>query len=413
MFRGVTLFNGGTITAVEVFVALLAVASGLAMLLRRFAILPYSVALVILGVVVSAFRLPLDIHIDPDLLLAVLLPALVFEAAFRIDLETLRPKLPAVLLLALPGVLITALLVAAALNVAIGLDFGLSFLVGTMLAATDPAAILAVVTPLGAPRALSMLVESESLFNDGTGVVIFTIALAAIGGTISPGDLLWGLVAGTLISAAIGAVLGFVVSRVLAQTSDHLIELTLSVVAAYGSYLLAISVHESGLMATVVCGLVLGSYARRVGLSRRAQVAIDIVWDFVAFLATTLAFLLIGLAIEIPQLLDAALAATVTLATLLVTRALIIYGLLGGSWRLAHGFGWASPLPRSWLHLIAWSGLRGAVSVALALSLPANLPQRNLLQGIVFGCVLLTLLFQGTTAEPLARRLRLGPEEGM
>jgi len=406
-----TVISTGTVGAVEVFVLLLAAASLLAVLVRRVAIVPYSVAVVVLGVAVSASRLPLDVHIDPDVLLAVLLPALVFEAAYRTDIGLLWPKLPAVILLAVPGVLITALLVAVVLNLAIGLDFGLSFLVGTMLAATDPAAILAVVGPLGTPRPLTTLVEAESLFNDGTGVVIFAIGLKAINSSVSAGDLLAGLLFGTLASAAIGIVIGFLISRVLARIGDHLIELTLSLVAAYGSYLLAVQLHESGLIASVVCGLVLGSYGRRFGMSQRAQDAIDIVWEFIGFLATTLVFLLIGLSIGISQLLDAALASGLTLATLIVVRAFIIYGLLGGAYRIAAALHWARRLPRGWLHVIGWSGLRGAVSVALALSLPASLPQRNLLQGIVFGCVLLTLLLQGTTAEPLVRRLKLEPED--
>lgn len=405
------MFEAGTVGAVELFVLLLAAASLLAVVVRRVAIVPYSVALVVLGVAVSASRLPLDLHLDPDVLLAVLLPALVFEAAYRTDIDLLIKKLPAVILLAVPGVLVTALLVAVALNLVIGLDFGLAFLVGTMLAATDPAAILAVVGALGAPRPLTVLVEAESLFNDGTGVVIFAIALKAIGGTFSASDVVIGLIFGTAASAAIGAIMGFLVSRILARIGDHLIELSLSLVAAYGSYLLAAQLHESGLIASVVCGLLLGSYGRRFGISQHAQDAIDIVWEFIGFLATTLVFLLIGLSIGIPQLLDAAPAAILTLATLLVVRALVIYGMLGGAYRIAHALQRASLLPRGWLHVIAWSGLRGAVSVALALSLPADLPQRNLVQGIVFGCVLLTLLLQGTSAEPLVRRLRLGSED--
>jgi CPA1 family monovalent cation:H+ antiporter len=402
----------GTVGAVEVFVLLLAAASLVGVVMRRIAVVPYSVALVVLGVAVSASRLPLDVHIDPEVLLAVLLPALVFEGAYRTDIVLLWHKLAAVILLAVPGVLITALLVAAVLNLVIGLDFGLSFLVGTMLAATDPAAILAVVGPLGTPRPLTTLVEAESLFNDGTGVVIFAIGLQMVTtADVSAGTVLFGLVFGTLASAAIGAVMGLLVSRILVSIHDHLIELTMSLVAAYGSYLIATQLHESGLIATVVCGLVLGSYGRRVGISLRAQDAIDIVWEFIGFLATTLVFLLIGLSIGIPQLLAAAGAAVATLVTLVASRAMIIYGLLGGSYRLAHAVGWARRLPRGWLHLIAWSGLRGAVSVALALSLPADLPQRNLLQGIVFGAVLLTLLIQGTTAQPLVRRLRLEDEE--
>ena len=204
--------------------------------------------------------------------------------------------------------------------------------------------------------------------------------------------------------------MGFVASRVLAGISDHLVEVTISLVAAYGSYLLAARLGLSGLIATVVCGLVFSGYGRRFGMSPAAREAIDIVWEFIGFLATTLVFLLIGLSIGISQLEAAGLATLATLAALLVSRGLIVYGLLGGAGQLLRLAGRWRPIPGAWLHVIAWSGLRGAVSVALALSLPADLPQRSLLQGIVFGATLLTLLIQGTTARPLVERLRLGTE---
>lgn len=397
-----------TVGAMEVFVVLVAAASIVAVLSRRLVVVPYSVALVLLGVAVAVLRPPVELHIEPQLILAVLLPALVFEGAYRTDVRLLIPSLPAVLLLALPGVLVTALLVAAVLAVVIGLDFRLSFLVGTMVAATDPAAILAVMAQSRATRRLTTLVEAESLFNDGTGVVIFSIAVGALVAPIGPAGVAWELVAAFVVSTVIGIAIGFAASLVLNGLDDHLVEVAISLVAAYGSYLLAAQAGFSGLIATVACGLVFSGYGRRFGMSAETRQAIDIVWEFIAFLATTLVFLLIGLAIVVSQLLAAAVASVAVLLALLVSRAVIVYGLLGGSAWLLHRLGrLRTPMPRSWLHVIAWSGLRGAVSVALALSLPQGLPHREQLQGIVFGATLLTLVIQGPTARPLISRLRL------
>src|SRR6188508_81927 len=393
-----------TLFLLEVFILLVAAATVVAVVTRRLTVLPYSVALVLLGLAVSALDLPIDLEIAPDLLLAVLIPGLIFEAAYRIDLRDLVPNLGAVTVLATIGVLVTAGTVALALNVATGLPFGLAFLVGTMLAATDPAAIVAVFSRLRAPRRLTTLVEAESLFNDGTGIVIFAIAVEAFGRDVAPAELVVGLAVVTVVSIAIGAAVGFVATRVLARLEDHLIELTISLVAAYGSYLLAERLDQSGILATVACGLVFGSLGRRAA-SARAKDAIDTVWEFIAFGMTTVVFLLIGLAVSIPQLADAFVPSLVALIGLLVSRAVVVYGLLGAGSRAMARLGWGRAVPSTWLHLIAWAGLRGAIAVALALSLPADIPQRDLLQGIVFGCVLLTLVLQGTTAEPLVRRL--------
>jgi len=400
-----------TLFVLEVFVLLVAAAAAVAVVTRRLTILPYSVALVLLGLAVSAFALPIDLTIAPDVLLAVLIPGLIFEAAYRIDLRDLTPNLGAILVLATIGVLVTAVAVGMTLTVATGLPFALAFLVGTMLAATDPAATVAVFSRLRAPRRLTTLVEAESLFNDGTGIVIFAIAVEAFGRDVAPAELVVGLAVVTVVSIAIGAAVGLLATRVLARLEDHLIELTVSLVAAYGSYLIAERLDQSGILATVACGLVFGSLGRRAA-SARAEDAIDTVWEFIAFLMTTIVFLLIGLAISIPQLEDAFVPSLWALAGLLVARGLVVYGLIGAGSRALARVGWGRAMPSRSLHLIAWAGLRGAIAVALALSLPPEIPQRDLIQGIVFGCVLLTLLLQGTTAELLVRRLGIETREG-
>ena len=179
-------------------------------------------------------------------------------------------------------------------------------------------------------------------------------------------------------SALIGAVAGFAASRVVARVDDHLIETTISVLLAYGTYVIADALHESGVIATVVAGMTLGTYGRRIGMSARTQEAIDTVWEFLSFILTAIVFLLVGLAITPGSLFDAALPIAVGIAAVLVGRAIVIYGLLGGAARVVRRN--EQGLPRGWLHVLFWSGLRGAVAVALALSLPESIPQRSLLQ---------------------------------
>jgi CPA1 family monovalent cation:H+ antiporter len=229
---------------------------------------------------------------------------------------------------------------------------------------------------------------------------------------VDASEVVIGLVVVTLVSSAIGIAVGFAGSRALRRADDHLIELMISVVVAYGSYLVADRLGQSGLIAAVVAGLVFGSYGKRVGASRAGSDAMDTVWEFAAYLLTTFVFLLIGLAIGVDQVIAALLPAVAVFAALLLSRALIVYVLLGAGAGLMARLHWARPFSGEWLHLIAWSGLRGAVATALALALPADVPNREMLQGIIFACVLLTLLVHGTTVELLVTRLGLDREHG-
>jgi CPA1 family monovalent cation:H+ antiporter len=392
------------VVAAELFVVLLAVAAIVALIARRTP-LPYSVALVLAGLALTAVVQRLEVPVDPDLLLFVLLPGLVFEAALQTNVADLRGGLRAVLLLAAPGVLVSAAIVALILHLATGLDPTLAFVAGAMVAATDPAAVIAVFKRLGAPRRLATVVEAESLFNDGTGILVFALALAAVQQGVDLGGAAASFVLTVVGSTVLGLAIGWVGTRVIAMVDDHLIELTVSLAVAYGTYLGANRLHESGIIATVVAGIVIGNYGRQVGMSRRTREALDTVWEFMAFLLTALTFLLVGLAITPQQLIGAAVPIFWGFVATLAGRAIVVYLLLGGAARILPG---RSPLPLPWLHVLFWSGLRGAVATALALSLPSDLPQRDLLAGTVYGIVLLTLVLQGTTADLLLRRLGLG-----
>ncbi len=385
---------------VELFVLLVAVATGVALLARR-TVLPYSVALVLAGLALALVIPGTHVAITPEIILAVLLPGLVFEAACKIDLRALRDTFGIVLFLAAPGVLITAGLVAVAVSLATGMDPTVAFLLGAMISATDPVAVVALFKRLGAPTRLATAVEAESLLNDGTGVVLFAIALTALTGPVTIMDGAISFAVTVVVSTVIGLASGVVAYRIMRLTNDHLLEVAISLVAAYGTYLVADRLHESGIIATVVVGLVFGWLAGPRPLSRRTTDALDTVWEFVAFLLTALTFLLVGLAISPDLLITALPVIAVGYVAITVARAIVVYGLIGGGERLLPG---PSMLPLGYLHVMFWSGLRGAIAVALALALPATLPDRDLLTGAVYGIVLVTLLVQGTTAGWVVRR---------
>ena len=392
--------------AVELLVGLLGLAAFVAIIARPLR-LPYTVALVVAGLLVgigaNAAGYP-GVSVSPEVVLLVLLPGLVFEAAYRLRVRELRRWFGGLALLAVPGVLISAAVVALLLNVGTGLRLDLAFIVGAMVSATDPAAVVATFKRLRVPEALSTMVDGESLLNDGTGLVLFAIAVSAIGKPIGPADAVFAFAGIVAVSLAIGLVTGVVATRVIGLVDDHLVELTITVVLAYGSYIVADQLGLSGVIATVTAAIVLGNFGPGRTMSETGSDAIDTVWEFFAYLLTAVVFLLVGLAIPPARLIDSIVPIGWAIAGILIGRALVVYVLLGGASRLAPRPGMAEVVPAGWLHVLFWAGLRGAVAVAMALSLPADVPQRDLLQEITFGVVLFTLLVQGTTIGQVVDR---------
>jgi CPA1 family monovalent cation:H+ antiporter len=393
-----------TLEAIRVVVALLSVAAVTALVTRRLRI-PYTVSLVVLGIAAGALLPTGTIQVTPELVLLVLVPGLVFEAALRIELDDLRSTFGWMVLLAAPGVLISAAIVAVVLNLATGLPLQLGMVVGAMVAATDPVAVIATFRNLGAPRRLTTLVEGESLFNDGTALVLFVVAVASVTGHVTLAETAESVIVTVVTSVGVGLTAGWLASRLMRLVEDHVIELTLSLAAAYGTYVLVDALQQSGIIATVAAGVVIGTYGRSVGLSKPALEALDVVWELVAFVLTAFAFLLVGLAISFGDLLAAAPSILWGVVAILVGRAIVVYGLLGAAARLLRDRTQLTTVPIGWLHVMFWAGLRGAVAIAMALSLPASFPQRSLLQEITFGVVLFTLFVQGTTAERVVARI--------
>lgn len=386
-----------------IIVLMIAMATLVAIAVRRVR-LPYTVALVLVGLTLSVQRaLTIDVKATPELILAIFVPPLIFEAAFHLDLRLLRDNLMPILVLAVPGVILTTLLVGAVVAFGTNLAFGTAAVFGALIAATDPVAVVALFRALGAPRRLAVAIEGESLFNDGTAIVVFHIALtAALSGALEP---LTGLLDFLQVAAggiAIGAILGWLAARLVAYIDDRLIVTTVITLLAYSAYLVAEKLHVSGVLAVVVAGLLSGN----VGLANATpttKIMLFNLWEFLAFLANSLVFLLIGLSVDLSKLWAGMGAIVVAVAAVLIGRAAVVYGL---SW-LAH-LGEGKPhIPLRWRHVLFWGGLRGAISLALALSLPATLSQRDTLQSMTFGVMLFTLLVQGTTIQFLLRRLGL------
>jgi CPA1 family monovalent cation:H+ antiporter len=284
-----------------------------------------------------------------------------------------------------------------------GVAIGTAAVFGALIAATDPVAVVSLFRALGVPRTLALTVEGESLFNDGTAIVIFRIALAAVlTGTFDPLTGLYDFFRVSLGGIAVGLVLGWITAQLVARLHDRLIVTSLTTILAFGSYLAAEQIHVSGVLAVVVAGLLVGN----VGMDKAApstKLMILNLWEFLAFLANSMVFLLIGLNTDLALLWKNLDALAVAVVAVVGSRAMIVYGFfwLARLWRKQGYF------PPSWRHVFFWGGLRGAISLALALSLPVDMPGRSELQAMAFGVVLFTLLAQGTTIQFLLERLGL------
>lgn len=404
------------LTTETLIIELLLIVSLVAIVVRRLRV-PYTVALVVVGLLLT-FQQPLDIELTPELILALFVPPLIFEAAFHIEYRRLRENLVPIMVLAVPGMLLSTFLVGFLVNAGIGVALPTALVFGALISATDPVAVIALFRSLGAPKRLAVLVEGESLFNDGTAIVVFNLMVAAAlpaaasaAHGASAGGETFSVLAGivdflrvALGGLAVGLGAGWLVSQLIARIDDYLIETTLTTVLAFGAYLLAERLHVSGVLAVVAAGIVCGNIGPK-GMSPTTRIVLFNFWEYLAFVANSLVFLLIGLDVNIPQIIDNLQPIAIAVLAVLASRALVIYALtfLSNRGRQKVSF--------SYQHVLFWGGLRGAISLALVLSLPAAFPDRELLRVLTFGVVLFTLLGQGTTMSPLLRRLGLVKRE--
>ena len=324
-------------------------------------------------------------------------------------MQELRRSLAPILILAIPGVILTMLLVGGIVSWGVGLALPTAMVFGVIIAATDPVAVVSIFRSLGVPKRLSVLIESESLLNDGTALVLFKLMLVITAtSTFNLAAGVMDFVRIALGGLVVGLVLGWAISRLIARIDDYLIETTLTTVLAFGSYLVAEQLHFSGVLAVVAAGLINGNLGPQ-GMSPTTRIVLFNFWEYVAFLANSLVFLLIGLEVDIPALLHSWQPIAWAIGAAILARVVVVYGLsLLSRW-------FAEPISLRWQHVLTWGGLRGALSLALALSLPVSFgPERALLRTMAFGVVLFTLLVQATTIRSLIRRLGIitrGPEQ--
>ncbi|HTS86907.1 MAG TPA: cation:proton antiporter [Gemmatimonadales bacterium] len=392
--------------AEPILILLFIVATAVAIVARRLR-LPYTVALVVTGLVLGqlhAFEPP---HLTQRLLFTVFLPGLLFEAAFHLDFPLVRRDQAFILTLAVPGVLVAILLTAAILMPAATLlplkevlTWHHALIFGALVAATDPIAVVGLFRSMGAPRRLAALLEAESLLNDGTSIVFFGLILGVAGGAaVTASGVIVDFARVVGIGSGIGLLIGLVVSTIVQRIDDPMIETTLTTIAAYGSFVGAEQLHGSGVIATVVAGMVCGNYGARIGMTPTTRVAVETFWEYVAFALNSIIFLLIGFEVHLKDVLAAWMLILPAYLAVLLGRALMVYA---GSVVAARG---AMAIPHSWRAILSWGGLRGGLSMVLALSLPADLSNRDLLIATTFGVVLLSIVLQGLTMARLLRRL--------
>lgn len=385
---------------VTVLTILLLVATVVALLARRFRV-PYVTGLVLAGLAITEL-LPRQIGLDPSLILNLFLPILIFEAAINTDISRLRSTFKPIALLAGPGSLISAVIIAGLLKFGLGLTWIPALLVGVVLANTDTVSMLAVFKDIPVPSRLSTIVEGETLFNDAAALVSFNLILQVY--STGSFELLKGiqeLLFVALGGSVVGLVLGYLSIPVFARLDDPLTSIILTIAVALGTFQAGQFLGVSGAVAVVIAGLVVGN----IGLSRKVsastQVTLYSFWECAGFGVNTFIFLLIGIEIDPITLWKTLPAVLLAFLVCQVGRVLSVYPLLA----LIRFFD--RPISLRWQHVLFLGNIKGSISMALALTIPTTMPGREGLIALVFGTVLISLVGQGISLPWLVKRLNV------
>jgi len=402
-----------TNVAVEFLIWMLIAASAIAVVANRLRI-PYTVALVVGGLALGSFHIPLvdDIirrepsWLTPNVSLIIFLPPLLFEGSLKIQLRHLRENWLPILLLANAGVLAATVITGLVVHWVIGFPILVGLVFGAIVSATDPISVLALFKDMAVGKRLSILVEGESLLNDGTAAVLYGILVGAVmTGSLNVVTGVRTFFVEVLGGAAVGLGLGYLVSKITGRIDEPEIEITLTTILAYGSFLVAQSLHLSGVIATVVAGLMIGNFGVPVGMSPQTRVSLWSFWDYASFVMNSIVFLVIGLQVHLDDLFQSWQLVLLAAGAVLLGRVLSVYGLTP----ISNLF--TERISYRWQHIMAWGGIRGALSLALALSLGPNFPYRSRVLAATFGVVAFSLVVQGLTLKPLLAFLGIGRTE--
>jgi len=397
--------------AVGIYVGLLLIACVVAIASKMVSQLPYTIFLTLVGLVIGVLGIGPRIEetgFSHELIFFVFLPPLLFQGAFHMELNSLLKQFWPIVCFAVPGVIVSTLVVGGVVGWLGGISsMMVAILFGALISPTDPVSVLALFKQVGAPEDLKTLIEGESLFNDATGVVLFTILLKVVlsGQQFGFGQAAYEFVKVSFGGIVMGAVLGWIVFNIMRHLEDHLLENALCLVLAYGSFWLAEVIHLSGVIATVIAGLMIGNYGRRLSMSEKTTKTVETFFESIDFVINSMLFILIGL--ELREVPTDIMWRTVfiAIAAMMIGRAAVSYSFY---WLLNQV---GTKRPKRWKHILFWGGLRGSIPIALMLQLPNEgvlETWRPILLVAGFGCVFFSLVVQGITIGPLMRKLGIG-----
>lgn len=372
---------------------------------------PYSIALVLVGLLLGVVNIPVleaaetfitQSDVFQAVIISLFLPILLGDATLKFPFSELKEQKKPVLALAFGGTLLSFIIIGLGSYYLLGLPIIVAFTFASLMSATDPISVISIFKSLGVPKKLVTIIEGESLLNDGIAVVLFQISTVYLLSYMEMG--LGGFGSGILLflkfsigGILIGSILGYMFSQIIRIYDDYPLEIAFSILLFFGCFFVAEHFHVSGVIAVVVGGLIFGSYGAKIGMSETTKVNINSFWDVVTFIANSLIFLMIGLEIKNIDFSNKWGIIILAILIVLIGRTIALYASLA----LLRGFS------EKWKIILNWGGLKGSLSIALALSLPHSFEGRESILVLSFSVVLFSLLFQGLTLSPIIKKLKI------